>query len=190
MKKMMMIAAMMVAVLSASAQEAGQFFAKPMVGGTFTNVTGGDDTKMKVGAIGGVEFGYMASDKFGLTAGLLYMMQGNKVEDDLDGTIKNNLEYINLPVLANFYVVPTFALKVGVQAGYLTKAKSDDYSFRSECNKFDLSIPFGIAYESKDGFCIEARYNLGLTNVIKKEVVDKSNHNSVIMVTLGYKIPF
>ena len=182
-----MIAAMMAAVMSVNAQEAGQMFYKIMIGGAYTNVTGGEDTKMKAGLVFGPEVGYMVSNKFALSAGLQYAMQGNKVKDEIDGTIKNNLEYLNVPVLANFYVAPEIVLKVGAQVGYLVRAKSDGESFRDDCNKIDFSIPFGIAWEQKDGWVVEARYNLGLTNVLKKDFVDKNNHNSVIMVSLGYK---
>jgi len=57
------------------------------------------------------------------------------------------------------------------------------------CNKVDFSFPFGVAYESYDGWVVEARYNLGLTNVMKKDITDKNNRNSVFMITFGYKIP-
>jgi hypothetical protein len=51
--------------------------------------------------------------------------------------------------------------------------------------KFDFSIPLGLSYEIED-FVIDARYNLGLGKV---DDVDGSK-NSVIMLTVGYKIPF
>jgi hypothetical protein len=44
----------------------------------------------------------------------------------------------------------------------------------------------GISYEFSN-FIIDARYNLGLTKVIKDGIGSK---NSVIMLTVGYKIPF
>ena len=91
-----------------------------------------------------------------------------------------------MPVLANVYVAPGFALKAGVQVGFLTKAKAEGLDFKELCNKTDFSIPLGASYEFSD-FVIDARYNLGLTNVGKN--VGK-NKNSVIMLTLGYKIPF
>lgn len=188
MKRMMMIAAIMVAVVSVHAQEAGQMYYKIMFGGAYTNVTGGKDTKMKAGLVFGPEISYKASDKLALTGGLLYSMQGNKVKDAVDGTLKNNLEYLNVPVLANFYVHPQIALKVGAQVGYLVRAKCEGESFKDQCNKVDFSIPFGIAWEQKDGFVIEARYSLGLTNVMKKDIVGKNNRNSVFMVSLAYKI--
>lgn len=45
----------------------------------------------------------------------------------------------------------------------------------------------GISYEFSN-FIIDARYNLGLTRVTKDP--SPSSKNSVIMLTLGYKIPF
>ena len=101
MKKLMMIAAMMLAAVTVSAQEAGQAFLKPMVGGTLTNVTKADG-KMKFGLVAGAEFGYMCSEKFGITAGALYTMQGAKGKNGMPDL---KLEYINVPVLANYYLI-------------------------------------------------------------------------------------
>ena len=47
MKKLFMIAAMMVATLSVSAQEAGQMFIKPMAGGTFSTLVGDVDDRTR-----------------------------------------------------------------------------------------------------------------------------------------------
>ena len=77
-----MIAAMMVAVLSANAQEAGQMFVKPMVGGTLSKLTGDvENVKFKLGLVGGAEFGYHVSNQFALTAGLLVAMEGSGNKD-------------------------------------------------------------------------------------------------------------
>jgi hypothetical protein len=196
MKKLFMIAAMMVATLSVSAQEAGQMFIKPMAGGTFSTLVGDvDDVKGKIGLVGGAEFGYNINETFGITAGLLYTMQGCK-DKDVDANF--NLDYINVPVLANVYVAPGLALKAGPQIGFLTRAKLDDVDMKDVCNTIDFSIPVGVSYEISD-FVIDFRYNIGITSVsknkeIKSEVVeiesDKKTRNSVFMLTVGYKIPF
>lgn len=57
----------------------------------------------------------------------------------------------------------------------------------SDFKSFDLSIPLGLSYEISD-FVIDARYNLGLTKIIDNG--DAKNKNSVIQITVGYKIPF
>ena len=200
MKKLFMIAAMMVAALSVSAQEAGQMFIKPMVGGTVTTFVGDvDDTKAKIGLVGGAEFGYNINETFGITAGLLYTMQGSKIKYADDPV---NLDYINVPVLANVYVAPGLALKAGPQIGFMTRAKWDDFDFKKACNTIDFSIPVGVSYEISD-FVIDFRYNIGITNILKKGetfifdddelevgVEDIKTRNSVVMLTVGYKIPF
>ena len=197
----MMIAAMMVATLSASAQEVevGQFYLKPMVGATMAKVTGGD-MKMKVGLVGGAEVGVKVAEPFDVTAGLLFMMQGGKGKDsEFTKNASTTLTYLNVPIMAHVYVLPGLALKAGVQPGFLLTSKAKwsdtesgkwvDYDTTSKdgLNKFDLSIPMGISYEFSN-FIIDARYNLGLTKVMKDPA--PSSKNSVIMLTVGYKIPF
>lgn len=186
MKKLMMIAALMVATLSANAQ---QMFIKPMVGMNLTTLTGdADNAKMKVGLVAGAEFGYHINDMFAITAGALYSMQGAGVEDSDD---KFKTDYINIPVLANVYVAPGLAIKAGVQPGFLMSAKAGDVDIKDHLKSFDLSIPLGASYEFSD-FVIDARYNLGVTNMIDKEgnKYGAKLKNSVIMLTIGYKIPF
>lgn len=50
----------------------------------------------------------------------------------------------------------------------------------------DISIPIGASYEFSD-FIIDARYNFGLTKLVDQP--GSSSKNSVIQVTVGYKIP-
>ncbi len=194
-----MIAALMVATLSANAQ---QMFIKPMVGGTLTTLTGDTDgAKMKLGLVAGAEFGYNINDMFAVTAGALVSLQGAKSDDTpLIKDASTTLTYLNIPVLANVYVAPGLAIKAGLQPGFLLsqKAKGDmlignnsweefEKTGTDGMKKFDLSIPLGLSYEISD-FVIDARYNLGLTNI--NDGNDEKVKNGVIMLTVGYKIPF
>ena len=183
MKKLMMIAAMMLAAVTVSAQEAGQTFLKPMVGGTMTTLTDLNTSKIKFGLVAGAELGHMFAEKMGLSAGLLYTMQGCKFKEG----DSYKMEYLNVPVLFNYYVAPGFAVKAGAQVGFLMKAKNGDYDFKDACKKVDFSIPVGLSYEFSD-FVIDARYNYGLTRI--NDDGGKKHKNSVFMLTLGYKIPF
>ena len=183
MKKLMLIAALMVATLSANAQ----MFVKPMVGGTMSTITGDntDNCKYKFGIVAGGEFGYFITDKFAATAGLLYTMEGTKIKHADHNT---NLEYLNIPVLANYYIIPGLAVKAGIQPGILTKAKHGDNDIKDNCKSLDISIPFGVSYDISD-FVIDARYNLGVSNVNDYEHAP-SQKNGFFMLTIGYKIPF
>jgi len=202
MKKIMMIAAMMVAAVSAKAQfEPGTFSLQPKAGLTVTEITS-DDSRFKAGFTAGVEAQYQLKSWFGLAAGVQYAQQGSKVKN-VDSKI--NLGYINVPIMAKFYPVKGLALGAGIQPGFMTSAKITDYQLlggkqdvdiKDGCNKFDFSIPLSVAYEADFGLVIEARYNAGLTNVAKDafegggyDRYDKitKNKNSVFMITVGYK---
>ena len=76
MKKIMMIAAMMLMSIGAFAQnEVGQVTLQPKVGMNIANLTGSGN-KAKVGLVAGVEAEYGVAENFGITAGVLYSMEG------------------------------------------------------------------------------------------------------------------
>ena len=199
MKKLFMIAvAAFMVTMSANAQN---MFVKPMVGGTLATITGDgtDDAKMKLGLVAGAEFGYHVAEPFAITAGALVSMQGAGMKDHegiTDGS--ETLTYLNIPILANYYIVPGLAVKAGVQPGFLL-ARKNKYTYNGHehentdkdgLKSFDFSIPIGLSYEISD-FVIDARYNLGLSNMLDIDGhSDYSQKNSVIMLTVGYKIPF
>ena len=199
MKKVFMAAVF--AVLSSTAvmaqSAAGSVFVKPMVGGTLTTLTKLDDSKMKFGLVGGAEVGYQVSDAFAVTGGVLASMQGCKFKDDVyEKDRSTTLTYLNIPILANYYIVPGLAIKAGIQPGFMLSHKTKwtdtdtgvdiDITSKDGLKKFDFSIPLGLSYEISD-FVIDARYNLGLTKISKSDI--NKSKNSVIMLTVGYKIP-
>ena len=228
MKKLMMIAAMMVAAVSANAQfEPGTWSIQPKIGGTLSKVSNMPEFKLgKVGntnididksiytgALIGAEFEYQVAQPFSVAAGLNFSMQGCKWGDlelkDGDKSVKfkdmkRELNYLNIPIVANFYLFKGFAIKTGVQFGFLlsakekatTVAKGDGSTFedkgsvdiKDDCKKFDIAIPIGISYQVPTiPIYIDGRYNLGLSKVFQDELNNKSCKNQVFQVTVGYK---
>ena len=203
MKKIILLAVVaMMATVSVNAQRT---FVKPMVGATFSKFTSVDDSKFKVGAVGGMEVGYYVSDPFAVSAGLLVSLQGCAIKDnEYIKDLKSTVTYLNIPILANYYVAPGFAIKAGIQPGFLLGQKtkgSEKFEGRWEdfedsetegLKKLDISIPIGFSYEFSN-IVIDARYNLGLTKIIDdRDILDDydKSKNSVFMLTLGYKISF
>ena len=205
MKKLLTIIALMAATLTAQAQEheEGDFTIQPRVGLSISNLSDGE--KSKVNFAYGVEFERFFTDRFSLAAGLLFTNQGTKYKDIYDennqkNDLKMNIYYANIPITANYYVLPGLALKAGLQPAFRVKAKatmgstSYDYDrmmdlwkswFNEEpedMTKFDLAIPVGLSYEFHR-VTLDARYNFGLLKVIKNESV----RNKVFVITLGYK---
>ena len=189
MKKFFVLLAFCGSVFAANAQsEVGSITLQPKVGINLASMTDYDDSKMKVGLVAGVQAAYQFSDALAVSAGLNYSMQGVKG----DGDAKIKTEYINIPILANYYLAPGLAIQAGVQPGFLMSCKMDDgegdVDAKDFAEKFDLSIPVGVSYEISD-FVIDARYNFGLTNVWKddyKKLLGDAK-NSVISLTVGYK---
>ena len=191
MKKMFLTAAMMLASVATFAQNAvGQITIQPKVGLNIANVTDADDVDARIGLAAGAEFEYGVTDMIGVSAGLVYSMQGYKFsEGNYDTTVK--LDYLNVPILANVYVAPGLAVKLGVQPGFKLSSKvkiegsgtsiegeSDDDGVKG----FDLAIPVGVSYQYQN-IVLDARYNWGVTKVFD----DGDSKNSVYQITLGYK---
>ena len=184
---------MMMLSLGAFAQhEVGTLTLQPKVGVNFANMTDTDDSSMRIGLVAGGEFEYQATNFLGVSAGMLYSMQGVK-GDVAGGDLTIKTDYINIPVLANIYVAKGLALKVGIQPGFNVSGKykassngvsvSGDLSdIGTEVNSFDFAIPVGLSYEFND-FVIDGRYNIGMSKAIK----DEDTKHNVIQLTLGYK---
>ena len=158
---------------------AGDITIQPKIGLSIASVGGDVDGDYKAGLAVGAEAEYHVSPLIGVSAGLIYSQQGFKVSENIEGVdieAKWKPAYLNIPILANFYVANGLALKAGVQPGFMVKDDAENV------NTFDFSVPVGISYEYMN-ICLDARYNIGCTKVDK----DVKGCNSVFQVTLGYK---
>lgn len=237
MKKILKKAALFAVALTASATAfaqpaAGTFSLTPKIGMNAAGVTSkyfdasytlSDGSKLKATAdykaffVGGVELGYQVTDKFALSAGVLYSGQGfdrckgiERNDEDYNYFFQDdsnlNLGYINVPILANYYLFKGFAVKAGIQPGFLVRAKYNKdinasgmalnlsehgtMDAKDYCNTIDFSIPVGVSYELGCGVIFDFRYNIGLTHVAKETeyTKDPEGNNSVFQLTVGYKI--
>ena len=228
MKKMILMAVVaMMATMSASAQarfETGTFTLQPRIGGTgslFTNAPDMSEDGKTIDAIPaggsftGLDLEYYLSSRIGLTAGIGWSEAGTGWENHTiyapngqtmkvkDWSLKTN--YFNVPLTVNWYVLKGFALKTGLQLGFLTRAKEHslleytegvvDYTLtadtdrKTEFKKFDISIPVGLSYEFRFPIVIDLRFNVGLTKVNKDHtIIDGDDYRNLqSALTIGYK---
>ena len=154
----------------ASAQETGFGFGVK-AGVNISNQTLDDAAKYKAGFTGGVFVDYRTCNWFAVSA-----------------DVKLRTDYLNIPVLANFYLTRGMALKAGVQPGFLLAAKAKEGDVKVDVKEmyktFDLSIPVGLSYDFKFGLILDARYNIGVTNLAKDAGCTR---NSVFAVTAGWR---
>ena len=203
MKKLMILMAILTMAVVAKAQhEEGDFMVQPKVGLNISTLSDADKSITDLHF--GIEAEYMVADKFSLGLGAILSNQGAKYDYwDEFGQNKYtvDLDYVHVPILASYYVLPGLAVKAGVQPGFKmrAKAKFDDrtidldelYKLGSnmlgediKVSKFDLSIPVGISYEYKN-IVLDARYNWGLIKVMN---VGDAFYNRCFMLSLGYKL--
>lgn len=227
-----LLAAMSLSTMAATARnKVGEFSLKPMVGMNVSDISGGLDIETfssQKRFTGGLEAELGVTPWLGISLGVMYSQQGSKywasVEqewyDDKDQMIlvenfrtgKLKVDYINVPLLFNFYVWRGLAFETGIQMGFLLNDKLnaktgysgfefdklyhyDDMQINAWvrgghkgedfCHEVSFGIPVGISYEYAN-ICLDVRYYFGLKGL---DVYEKPGaiYNRCLSITLGYK---
>src|SRR5574344_260513 len=188
MKKFILLMLAFVSFQQMNAQQVkGDFTIQPKVGLNIVSWRGDSHQQNSYARLSfGIKGQYAVTDKFGISAGLMYSQQGNNSMvynlQPANGNMYRytfKMDYLNIPILANYYLLKGLAVKAGIQPGFKIH---DNISSSMTPKSFDLSIPVGLSYEYKN-ICLDARYNYGLTDVLK----GYDQKNSVFQFTLGYK---
>lgn len=202
MKKILLSVALVLSstCISVAQHATGSLTIQPKVGFNISTMTNSDGADPRIGLNAGAEFEYQVNNPASLSFGILYTQQGVKgTGDGFDASLK--LDYIAVPVLANFYIAKGLAIKVGLQPEFRINSKVkavtngistemdlkkffDVNGLTSKINSFYLSAPVGISYEINN-VVLDARYNFGITNAISVE--NENSRNNYFQFTLGYK---
>ena len=128
---------------------------------------------------------------FSLQPEAVYSSQGAKYPDLVNGEDLNlKLNYINIPLLLQYNFNNGFRLQGGPQVGFLTGVadKVGDVELNSVSSDnyktIDFSVPVGVSYLSDSGLGVDARYNIGVTNVVEGST--RNIRNSVFQFGLFY----
>lgn len=168
-------------------------------GVNFANLSNSDGdmiTSFHIGAVAEI----FINDKFSVQPELLYSAQGSSNEEE-GIKFERNLDYINIPIMAKYYLMDGLSVQAGPQVGFLVKAESKisgggesmTVDSKDAYQSVDFGLNFGAGYELPMGVFFDARYNLGLSKVNKKSesemimIETKDIKNGVIQVSVGYK---
>lgn len=107
---------------------------------------------------------------------LLYSQQGYKIIDG-GGTYKQELDYINLPLMLKLYPSENFFLEAGPQIGLSISHKETfdsgfilyDTSKEFEPRNFDWGLNFGGGFKTNSGVSLGVRYHLGLNDIYDED---------------------
>lgn len=104
------------------------------------------------------------NEQFAFQPELVYSLQGAK-----SSSTDIRLDYMNIPLLLQYMFDNGFRVQTGPQLGFLIDAEAENGSSMDVGDEFksiDLGLSIGASYvHSSTGFGIDARYNLGLTDI-------------------------
>ncbi len=202
-KSILVIAVALVNIYTANAQEYVMFGVKGGInsstfnGDGFGNFDNPDSrTSFHLGLLAEIP----VSDKFSVQPEVLYSGQGyDLVSRDNANDVEYQLDYINVPVLAKFYLIDGLSLEAGPQVGFLVNSEIDSNPSgdsgdvplnEDQFNKVDLSLALGAAYKFRGGFFVNARYNYGLSDVYDDSYSSLFNNSdvkhSVLQAGIGF----
>ncbi len=180
----------MVYVSNTTAQEVRYGFKG---GVNFSNMaTDGLDTESFTSFHLGTVLEAMFSEKIGVQPEIVYSFQGFKTKE-IDGDSTYKLSYINMPIMLKYYINTGLVLEAGPQIGFLHTAKiitesngnSDTEDIKEGLRSNDFCLNFGVGYQLKNGWNLGARYNWGISNIVKDQL-NQNFKNRVIQVSIGY----
>ncbi|CAM3703898.1 porin family protein [Flavobacterium chungbukense] len=132
-------------------------------------------------------------ENFGIQPELLYSTHGVKNKFVSDGISYDNevkLSYLNLPILAKYFVTQGLTLQAGPQVGFLMKAEENGVNITDHVKTIDFGLNFGIGFNFLEDCSVDLRYNLGLSNALDFHVEDVNYKikSSMFSLAIGYKL--
>lgn len=144
--------------------------------------TSGSRTGLHIGGVAEIKL----TETFSVQPELVYSMQGAKEEfAGVEADLK--FDYLNIPIMAKYYLMEGLSIEAGPQVGFLMSAKAEDEDIKDGYKSIDFALNGGVAYDLPMGVFFQARYSAGLSDINDTEGVDAKITNNVISLSVGYK---
>lgn len=156
----------------------------------------------KLSFVGSAFYSFPISEQFGLQLELLYANKGLEAEARRAiQLIREDLHYLNLPVMLQYKLKERLILELGPEVGYLIGQKQIATIGTQRPSPFtkdlDMAINLGIGYEPINRVLMNLRYNFGIFDITRPfhEVVpgatpeeDRHTANRTLQLTVGYRL--
>ena len=119
---------------------------------------------------------------------IVYSQQGAKYNFS-NNESRVNLDYINIPVLLQYMFDNGFRFEAGPQVGFLVNAKTGNKTDVIDSYKnVDFGMGLGFGYiKPSTGLGIDARYNLGLSDITDNNSVKSTNRGFQLGIFYQFK---
>jgi len=125
---------------------------------------------------------------YGVQPELLYNGLGAK--DQTYSSLKLNLDYISVPVMVQYNILPALYVEAGPQFSFAISQKVKGDGGSADVNEvfknFDLGLGLGAGYYFEQRFGITARYVAGLTDIVENNPGD-AVRNGAFQIGVAYK---
>lgn len=159
-----------------------------------SSYTGGNyyDAKSLIGFHVGGFAEIKVIERLAIQPELLFSTQGASMEYPGESDYDSKLNYLNVPVLAKFFITKEFTVEAGPQIGFLLSAKDDGEDAKDFYKSTDFGFNFGAGYGFTDNLSVNLRYTVGLSNIADYETDNvedflDSPKNSNLALSLAYK---
>ena len=127
------------------------------------------------------------TDKFSIQPEVLYSAQGTKYKSSR----KSQIDYVNVPILAKYYLIDGLSIEAGPQIGFLTKSEDKlegiTVDYKEVTKDIDFSIPVGLAYRCSINIFASVRYNFGISDFNDDNTSNYKMNHQVFQASLGYR---
>jgi len=199
-KTILLISLTILTLTTAKSQEKIQFGVK--AGFNFTNIISDFliekeyKTGFHIGVLAEIPFGA----KFSLQPEILYSTQGVKGNEILltvhfpggpaypPFSAEYKLDYIQVPILAKFYLFKNFSLDIGPSFNFLVNIEETrgSVSISDFGNNFEFGGILGISYKLKSDLFGSIRYTKGFTDVFDRDYFTENVKNYGFLIGIGY----
>ncbi len=182
-------------ILSASRMQAQSFHFGIKAGTNLSQITGrsfdqGFQWGFSAGAFAELNF----TSKWGIQPELLFNQTKTQTASDFNevfyegfNSTSVSLNYLSIPILVSYKIIPVLSIQVGPQFGILMSTSQDITSNASKAFKSGDFSMVGGAQVNLGGFKAGARYVYGFTNLDNVTNVDTWK-NQNIQIYIGFRI--